>query len=87
MSTKTVLMLSVLLLGMPLSSLAKGKERYWDGQCEVEVKYKKNGEIREKRRCPAMPAMVYPAPQVMLPAPVMVQPQPGVVIQGTLRLP
>lgn len=87
MSTKSAMLLSLLMLALPLASQAKGKERYWDGHCEVEVKYKKNGEIQEKRKCPAPPAVVYHAPQVMMPAPVIVQPQPGMVIQGTVRLP
>lgn len=27
------------------------KEKYWDGPCKVERKYKRNGDYEEKRKC------------------------------------
>lgn len=78
----------------------EGKQEYWDGNCKVERKWH-HGEMHEKRKCRApAPAAVYvPAPQpvyvapppvVVQPAPVVVQPvpviEPGLVIQGTVRL-
>jgi hypothetical protein len=72
------------------------KQEYWDGACKIERKFKKNGDYKEKRKCKGggephvvymQPQPVYvPAPQpVYLPAPVIVQ--PGIVIQGSVRLP
>jgi hypothetical protein len=31
------------------------KEEYWDGNCKVERKYKKNGDYKEERKCEAEP--------------------------------
>ena len=55
------------------------KEEYWDGQCKVERKWKKNGEYKEKRKCNDRPTGYY-APQ-----PVYVAPQPqGLVIDSRI---
>ena len=61
------------------------KEKYWDGACEVERKWKRNGDYREKRRCrddyrygyapqPVLvPAM--PAPAIIInPPPIIIRP-------------
>ena len=62
------------------------KEVFWEGNCKVERKFKKNGEYKEKRKC--NPAEYYAAPQVMQPVqPVLVE--PGISIQGhaNVRIP
>ena len=63
------------------------KDEYWDGHCKVERKWKKNGEYKEKRKCKDDgPAYYGPAPMYG-PAPVYVPaPEPGLVIQGTVRV-
>ncbi|MBQ2647705.1 MULTISPECIES: hypothetical protein [Achromobacter] len=61
------------------------KEKYWDGACEVERKWKRNGDYREKRKCrddyrygyapqPVLvPAM--PAPAIIInPPPIIIRP-------------
>jgi hypothetical protein len=68
---------------------AEFKEEYWDGNCKVERKLEKNGEYKEERKCKgasraAAPVYV-PAPVVVHPAPAVVV-EPGIVIQGTVRL-
>ena len=89
------------LLTAPLSSFAHDhghrhhhhkrdyKEEYWDGQCKVERKWKKNGEYKEKRKCKDSP-VVYRAPQpvYMTPPPaVYIAPQPqGLVIDSRIVL-
>ncbi|MBO9328127.1 hypothetical protein A6B37_08805 [Achromobacter sp. HZ01] len=55
----------------------KYKQEYWDGNCKVERKWKRNGDYKEERKCKAPRPVVYPA------YPQPVYPQPGVVIQGT----
>ncbi len=45
------------------------KEKYWDGACKVERKWKRNGDYSEKRKCRDGYAYGY-APQPMA-APVM----------------
>jgi hypothetical protein len=72
---------------------AEFKEEYWDGNCKVERKLKKNGDYKEERKCKAaQPAAVYvPAPVYVAPAPVYVAPtpvivEPGITINGTVRL-
>ena len=83
------------LIATPLTSLAhdhghhhhhkrEHKEEYWDGQCKVERKWKKNGEYKEKRKCRDRP-VVYQQPQPVYmappPPPVMVRPaRPEIVI-------
>jgi hypothetical protein len=100
-SPKTLL-LSLLMLPMATAIADKGdhkgkhKETYWDGQCMVERKYKK-GEFEEKRKCKDegvvvyQPGPVYQAVPVYQPGPVYLPPppvavDPGVVIQGTVRI-
>ena len=74
------------------------KEKYWDGACQVEHKWK-HGEYTEKRKCKPVaqvyqpaPVIVQPAPVYVQPAPVVVQqpvivaPQPGITVQGTVHL-
>ncbi|SNS53565.1 hypothetical protein SAMN06265795_103253 [Noviherbaspirillum humi] len=89
------LLFPALLATLPLVAAAdswkhghhKYKEEYWDGNCKVERKIGKHGEFKEERKCRA-PEAVYYAPQpvyVAPPPPVVVQ--PGVTIQGTVRLP
>ena len=83
--------LPVVLIATPLSSQAhdrhhhhhkrEHKEEYWDGQCKVERKWKKNGEYKEKRKCRDRP-VVYQQPQ-----PVYIAPQPqGIVINSQIHL-
>ncbi|MGR4869083.1 hypothetical protein ACIPRI_09485 [Variovorax sp. LARHSF232] len=63
------------------------KEEYWDGNCKVERKLEKSGEYKEERKCKgpahhgAGPAYA-PAP-VYVPVPPV---EPGIVIQGTVRV-
>lgn len=61
------------------------KEEYWDGHCKVERKFKSNGDYKEERKCKGGGHVHY-SPVVVQPA-VVVLPQPGVVIQGTVRVP
>lgn len=96
------LLASAVLLAAPLSSWADRdkdesghgrhgysfKEEYWDGQCKVERKFKRNGEFKEERKCRApvayAPAVVVP---VHVPPPaVVVHPPGGVVIHGTVQV-
>jgi hypothetical protein len=57
------------------------KEKYWDGACKVERKWKRNGDYSEKRKCRDDYAYGY-APQ---PVAVPVMPvQPGIVISPTI---
>ncbi|HZY19256.1 MAG TPA: glycine zipper 2TM domain-containing protein [Ramlibacter sp.] len=50
----------------------KDKEKYWDGNCLVERKWK-HGEYEEKRKCKAQPVAVQPAPVVVYPPWIVVQ--------------
>jgi hypothetical protein len=71
---------------------AEYKQEYWDGNCKVERKLEKNGDYKEERKCKgarhvAQPVHVVPAPVYAIPAPpppVVIE--PGVVIQGTVRV-
>jgi surface antigen len=45
------------------------KEEFWDGNCKVKRKYKKNGDYKEERKCKATPQVV------------MVQP-PWIIVYG-----
>ncbi|WP_414691371.1 hypothetical protein [Noviherbaspirillum sp.] len=85
---------TVMLFTLPLVALADSwkdegghgreyKEKYWDGHCMVERKFKKNGEVKEKRKCKddGGPAVIY------APAPPPVVLDPGLTIQGTVRIP
>lgn len=55
------------------------KEEYWDGQCKVERKWKKNGEYKEKRKCRDRP-VVYQQPVYVEPQPVVVAPRPVIAV-------
>lgn len=93
--------LPVALIGAPATSFAHDhghrhhhhkrdyKEEYWDGQCKVERKWRKNGEYKEKRKCKDSP-VVYRAPQPVYMAPppaVYIAPQPqGLVIDSRIVL-
>ena len=59
----------------------KHKEKFYDGNCEVERKWK-DGEYEEKRKCWAQPVVVQPAPVLVQPAPAVVYPPWMVVQQG-----
>ena len=50
------------------------KEAYWDGQCKVERKWKKNGEYKEKRKCRDQPVVYQQQP-------VYVQQHPPIAVQ------
>lgn len=87
-------LLPALLCSAPLVAMAdhdhhrhkhKGgnyKEEFWDGQCMVERKWKRNGEFKEKRKCdgrhvhahrpPPQPVVVYPAAP---PGAIVISPQ------------
>lgn len=65
------------------------KEEYWDGNCKVERKLERSGEYKEERKCKAPKQGYYqqaPVP-VYVPASPTVVIQPGVTIQGTVRIP
>ncbi|SIQ48352.1 hypothetical protein [Pseudacidovorax sp. RU35E] len=95
----TLLLAPVLALADPPHGRGHGKghgpghkESYWDGPCKIERKWKKNGDFDEKRKCKDHGPVGYgPAPApAYVPVPVPVYPaqrDPGVVIQGTVRLP
>lgn len=58
------------------------KEEYWDGQCKVERKWKKDGGYKEERKCKERSARpqhydgpYYAAPQPAEPPTVVIQPQ------------
>lgn len=38
------------------------KEKYWDGPCKVERKWKGNGEYKEERKCKGHPPVYHHAP-------------------------
>lgn len=52
------------------------KEKYWDGACEVERKWKRNGDYREKRKCRDDYRYGYAPQPVLVPA----MPAPAIVI-------
>jgi hypothetical protein len=101
MKAKRKILLSALLFALPLSVLAdphenghgkhhghdkhEYKEEYWDGNCKVERKMGKHGEYKEKRKCKGDKHAHYHPEPVYVPAPVVVQ--PGIVIQGAVRIP
>jgi hypothetical protein len=61
------------------------KEEYWEGNCKVERKWEKSGEYKEERKCKG-PTHYGHAP-AYAPAPVYVPaPEPGITIQGTVRV-
>ena len=60
------------------------KEKYWDGACKVERKWKRNGEYQEKRKCRDDYRQGYYAqPQVVVPmaAPAIVITPPSIIIR------
>lgn len=59
----------------------KHKEKFWDGQCMVERKWK-HGEYEEKRKCKAPQVVVQPQPVIVQPAAAVVYPPWMVVQQG-----
>lgn len=62
------------------------KHEYWDGNCKVEIKQKKNGDYKEERKCRA-PNHVHAAPVYVVPQPVVVAPQPVVVAPQPVYVP
>ena len=82
--------LPVVLIATPLSSQAhdrhhhhhkrEHKEEYWDGQCKIERKWKKNGEYKEKRKCRDRPVVYQQQPVYAEPQPVFVAPRPVIAI-------
>jgi len=60
------------------------KEKYWEGNCRVERKWKRNGEYQEKRKCRDDYHQGYMAPpQVIMPmaAPAIVITPPPIIIR------
>lgn len=71
------------------------KEEYWDGDCKVERKIKRNGDYKEERKCkgapyreeyayddaPPPPTVVYAPPRPPVEAEIVVRP-PMVVIEA-----
>ena len=53
------------------------KEKYWDGACKVERKWKRNGDYSEKRKCRDDYAYGYAPQPVAVP---MMPVQPAIVI-------
>jgi hypothetical protein len=104
-----ILLIPILLTAFPLTASAdndhgrghkhgkhESKEVYWDGNCKVERKHKKNGDYKEKRKCKG-PQHGYYAPEprhfhrapavVHVPAPPAVILEPGITVHGTVRIP
>lgn len=53
------------------------KEKFRDGNCEVERKWKKDGRYEEKRKCRAIPyAEAQPEPMVVITVPPVVISRP-----------
>lgn len=51
----------------------KQKEKFWDGHCKVERKWKKDGTYQEKRKCqPAPYADIQPQPPLVVTLPSVV---------------
>lgn len=93
MNKLPLLLLPAALLALPLSALSDHrdyKEEYWDGNCKVERKFKKNGDYKEERKCKGgAPAYVVPAPvQAPMPVAPLIGPviEPGITIRGQVRL-
>lgn len=63
------------------------KEKYWDGNCKVERKLKKNGEYKEKRKCKGPVHGYEERGALYVPAPPAVVVEPGITIQGAVRIP
>lgn len=62
------------------------KEKYWDGNCKVERKLGKHGEYKEKRKCKG-PDHDDERAVLYAPAQPAVLVEPGITIQGTVRIP
>ena len=64
------------------------KQEYWDGNCKVERKWEKGGEYKEERKCKGAPRAQYGTAPIYVPAPVGVpRAEPGITINGTIRIP
>lgn len=63
------------------------KDEYWDGNCKIKRKMKKNGDYEEKRKCKDEPQGYYSPQPVYVPAPQPAVQPGGVTVQGTFRLP
>lgn len=64
------------------------KEEFWDGNCKVERKLEKSGEYKEERKCKSAPRVQYGPEPIYVPAPVGIpRAEPGVTINGTIRIP
>ncbi|MNK72488.1 hypothetical protein D3C87_919630 [compost metagenome] len=61
------------------------KEKYWDGACKVERKWKRNGDYSEKRKCRDGYAYGYAPQPVAVPmmpvAPAIVITPPSIIIR------
>lgn len=61
------------------------KEKYWDGACKVERKWKRNGDYSEKRKCRDDYAYGYAPQPVAVPmmpvAPAIVITPPSIIIR------
>lgn len=96
------LLLPVVLMALPLGALAgdddddrrgyhkhrhSSKQTFYEGNCKVEQKFKKNGQFQEKRKCKGPAYGAYQAAPVFVPAPVYYSGSPGITINGTFTLP
>lgn len=63
------------------------KEEYWDGNCKVERKYEKHGRYKEERKCKGPRHGYYEAAPVYVPVHPPVRQDPGITINGTVRIP
>jgi hypothetical protein len=63
------------------------KQTFYDGNCTVEQKFKKNGEYKEKRKCHGPHYRVYQAAPTFVPAPIYYGGRPGITINGTYTFP
>lgn len=94
--------LPALLLAIPLTAFAddddddddryerrygrESKQTFYDGNCKIERKFKKNGDFKEERKCKGPRYGAYQPAPVYAPAPIFYR-DSGVVIQGTFVLP
>jgi hypothetical protein len=65
----------------------KHNEEYWDGNCKVKRKVKKDGDYKEERKCKGAAYRYTEAAPVYVPVQPAVAMPPGVTIQGTVRIP
>lgn len=63
------------------------KQTYYDGNCKIEQKFKKNGQYQEKRKCKGPSYSAYQPAPLLVPAPIYYAPAPGITINGSFTFP